>query len=45
MQSCFVANSSAWKCTKIGYLGDGNGEQGTGNRESLKWGIFKTRNL
>ena len=26
-------------------MGNGNGERGTGNGESLKWGIFKSGNL
>ena len=26
-------------------MGAGNGERGTGNGESLKWGIFKSGNL
>ena len=26
-------------------MGTGNGERGTGNGESLKWGIFKSGNI
>ena len=31
--------------TTNGDSGNGNGEWGTGNEESLKWGIFKSGNL